>query len=94
MAFDAGTVQPHGKRTAIALSPRALPRVHRGYAVVILVVVVAMLATAWLITSFGATAVRIERERKTTAALALARQALMFWKTCPKPFYVVAVMRR
>ena len=77
MAFDAGTVQPHGKRPATALIPRALPRVHRGYAVVILVVVVAMLATAWLITSFGATAVRIERERKTTAALALAKQALI-----------------
>ena len=50
---------------------------HRGYALVVVIVVIGMLATAWLVTSFGATAVRIERERKTTAALALAKQALI-----------------
>lgn len=52
-------------------------RVHRGNAVIILIAVIGMLATAWLVTSFGATAVRIERDRKTSAALALAKQALI-----------------
>ena len=51
--------------------------VHRGYAVIILIAVVGMLATVWLVASFGATAVRMEHERKTTAALALAKQALI-----------------
>lgn len=52
-------------------------RLHKGYAYIVLIAVIGMLATAWLMTSFGSTAVRIERERKTTAALALAKQALI-----------------
>ena len=62
MAFDTGTVQPHGKRAATALKSRATQRAHRGYALITLVAVIGMLAIAWLVTSFGATAVRIERE--------------------------------
>jgi hypothetical protein len=36
-----------------------------------------MAASAWFVTSLGSNAVRIERERKTAAALAQARQALI-----------------
>lgn len=52
-------------------------RSHRGYSVIALIALIGLLAAAWLVTSFGSTAVRIERERKTTAALALAKQALI-----------------
>lgn len=49
----------------------------QGYAVIFLAGAVAIAALAWLVTSLGATAVRLERERKTSSALALAKQALI-----------------
>jgi hypothetical protein len=48
-----------------------------GYTVIFLVAFIGVLTAAWLATSLGSTAVHIERERKTSAALALAKQALV-----------------
>ncbi len=50
---------------------------HGGYVGILLIAVIGTAAATWFVTSFGANAVRIERERKTTAALALAKQALI-----------------
>lgn len=52
-------------------------RTQQGYAAITIVVVVGIAATALLMSSFDSTALRNEQERKTTAALALARQALI-----------------
>jgi hypothetical protein len=50
---------------------------HRGYVAIILIAVICTAGATWLVTSFGANTARIERERKTAAALALAKQALI-----------------
>ena len=50
---------------------------HRGYVTILLIAIVGMAASAWFVTSFGANTVRLEGERKTAAALALAKQALI-----------------
>ena len=55
----------------------AIRLLQRGYTVIFLIAFIGVLTAAWLATSLGSTAVRIERERKTTAALALAKQALI-----------------
>jgi hypothetical protein len=52
-------------------------RVQRGYTVIFLIAFIGVLTAAWLATSLGSTAVHIERERKTSAALGLAKQALI-----------------
>jgi hypothetical protein len=49
----------------------------QGYAAILLIAVIGTAAGVWFATSVGANAVRNERERKTAAALALAKQALI-----------------
>ena len=48
-----------------------------GYTVIFLIAFIGVLTAAWLATSLGSTAVHIARERKTSAALGLAKQALI-----------------
>jgi hypothetical protein len=43
----------------------------------LLIAVISAAGAAWFVTSFGANTARLERERKTAAALALAKQALI-----------------
>jgi type II secretory pathway pseudopilin PulG len=48
-----------------------------GYVAILLVAVLGTAAATWFVTSLGANSLRNERERKTAAALALAKQALV-----------------
>ena len=50
---------------------------HRGYIAIILIAVICILSGTWLASSLGANAVGSERERKTSSALAKAKQALV-----------------
>jgi hypothetical protein len=50
---------------------------HRGYVAILLIAVIGMATSAWFVTSLSASAVRHDGERKTAAALALAKQALI-----------------
>lgn len=52
-------------------------RRNTGYIALALIALVSTLGVTWLVTSMGANAVRNERERKTTAVLAQAKQALI-----------------
>ena len=49
----------------------------RGYAMLVIIALIGVAATAAIITSLSATAVRNEQSRKTSSALALAKQALI-----------------
>ena len=49
----------------------------RGYIAILLIAVIGMAASTWFVASFSVNTVRLERERKNTAALALAKQALI-----------------
>ena len=50
---------------------------HRGFVAIVLIAVICTVAATWFVTSLGANAVRNERDKKTTAALAQAKQALI-----------------
>ena len=58
-------------------SPEHVPGKQRGYIAILLIAMICAAGTTWFVSSFGANAARIERERKTAAALALAKQALI-----------------
>lgn len=50
---------------------------HRGFVAIVLIAVICTVAATWFVTSLGTNTLRNERERKTTTALAQAKQALI-----------------
>jgi hypothetical protein len=58
-------------------SSRRRRGMHRGFIAILLIAVIGTAAATWFVTSLGANTVRNERERKTSAILAQAKQALI-----------------
>jgi hypothetical protein len=58
-------------------NPQRVRSAHRGYVAILLIAVIGTAAATWFVISLGANQVRNEREKKTSAALGLAKQALI-----------------
>jgi hypothetical protein len=55
----------------------SMPSTHRGYIAIVLIAVIGTAGAAWFATSLGSNVVHTDRERKLTAVLAKAKQALI-----------------